>query len=365
MNDKEVPKISKDQDSINPDWKFCPICGNQLPNIQNLKFCTVCGTDIKYIKDYKKMRPLNNSNPYTPSTQYSQYKSPSIFYGRELIADENLMDNKDHKLWGTMASIGVPLAALLVMQAVVGGFLALIMVFSNDFSIILNMELNSYLTSIISLFEFIFFIFPLLYVRKFLKNPTLKNRLILLGFTTKNYDRKRIFKEVLVGLSFAIIGVLLVAVSSVGIELIIETFFEIDIIHDTTGFTGELIPPDLPSLIVFSVVVILAVGTSEEILFRGFMQKGLVRSLGVRWGIIVTAVAFSVIHLLAIFLIAFESPLLFVISFFLSFTPYFAISLMLGWLYHWRNENLIAVVITHGVYDVLVIVMTYLLYGML
>ncbi|MBY8986377.1 MAG: CPBP family intramembrane metalloprotease, partial [Candidatus Lokiarchaeota archaeon] len=101
------------------------------------------------------------------------------------------------------------------------------------------------------------------------------------------------------------------------------------------------------------------------ILFRGFMQKGLVRSLGDRWGIIITAIIFSLIHLLGIFLVALESPDLFIILFLLSFTPYFAISLMLGWLYHWRNENLIAVMITHGVYDVLVIVMTYLLYGML
>ena len=140
MNGKEVPKISKDQDSTNPDWKFCPICGNQLPNIQNLKFCTVCGTDIKYIKDYKKLRPTSPSNPYTPSTTHSHYKSPQIFYGLELITDENLIDNKNHKLWGTTASIGLPLAALLVMQGVVGGFLTLIMVLSNDLSIILNLD---------------------------------------------------------------------------------------------------------------------------------------------------------------------------------------------------------------------------------
>jgi membrane protease YdiL (CAAX protease family) len=69
------------------------------------------------------------------------------------------------------------------------------------------------------------------------------------------------------------------------------------------------------------------------------------------------------IHLITVFLIALESPYLFLITFLLSFTPYFAISLMMGWLYRWRNENLIAVIITHGVYDVLAIVMTYLIYG--
>ena len=166
-------------------------------------------------------------------------------------------------------------------------------------------------------------------------------------------------------MGFAVIGVLVVSITSVTIELIIEFFLGIDIIHDATGLTGEVIPTDLFSLILFSVVVILVIGTSEEILFRGFMQKGLVRSLGERWGIIVTAIIFSLIHLLGIFLVALDSPSLFIVLFLLSFTPYFAISLMLGLLYHWRNENLIAVMITHGVYDVLVIVMTYLLYGML
>ena len=95
------------------------------------------------------------------------------------------------------------------------------------------------------------------------------------------------------------------------------------------------------------------------------MQKGLVRNLGAKWGIILTALIFSLIHLLGLFLIALESPSIFIISFLISFTPYFAISLILGWLYHWRNENLIAVMITHGVYDVLVTGITFLIYGIL
>jgi membrane protease YdiL (CAAX protease family) len=364
MNDKDMPKTSREQDSINSSWKFCPICGNQLPNIQNLKFCTVCGTDIQYIKDNKKLNPENSSNPYKSPTLYPQYTLPRVSYGPELIEDEDLIGNKDHKLWGAVASIGVPLAALFVMNGLVGGFLSLLMVLSNDINFILNLDLNSYLTSLISVFELIFLIFPILYVRKYLKNPTLKNRLIFLGFTTKNYDKKRISKEILIGLGFAIIGVLVVTISSIGVELILEILLGINIIHDTSGLTGGPIPLDLLSFIIFSVVVILIVGTSEEILFRGFMQKGLVRSIGNRWGIIVTALIFSLIHLFGLFIIALETPYLFLISFLLSFAPYFSISLMLGLLYHWRSENLIAVMITHGVYDVLAILMTYFLYGM-
>jgi len=361
MNDKEVHKTNNSQESINFDWKFCPICGNQLPSIQNLKFCTVCGTDIKYIKDYKKLRPAYTSNPYKSQIPYSQYNAtsnPSIYYGLEIITDENLINNKEHKLWSTTASIGLPFAAFLIFNGVVGGFLTLIMFISFD----LDIFSNSYFISLISLFELIFLLLPLLYVRKYLQNPTLKNRLILLGFTTRGYDKRRISKEILIGLGFAVIGVLVVTSVSFVIEVVLEFVFGI---QDSTGISGVPIPLDLLSLIVFSVVLILVIGTSEEILFRGFMQKGLVRSLGDRWGIIVTALIFSLIHLLGLFPIALESPLFFIISFFLSFTPYFAISLMLGWLYHWRNENLLAVMITHGVYDVLIIVITYVIYGML
>ncbi len=368
MNDKELPKTNINKESNNSDWRFCPICGIKLPIIQNLKFCTVCGTDIIYIKDYKKLSPTYSSNPYKSPIQYSQYKAstfPSISYGPEKIADENLIDNKKHKLWGAMASIWVPLAALLIMNSIVGGFLTLIMFISSDLNVLYGLASNSYLFSLILIFELVFFIFPLLYVRKYLKNPTLKNRLILLGFTTRGYDKIRIFKEIVIGLGFAVIGVFIVTLASVGIELFLELVLGINIIHDSTGLSGETIPPDLPRLIVFSVVVMLVVGTSEEILFRGFMQKGLVRSLGNRWGIIVTALVFSLIHLLGIFLLALESPYFFIISFLLSFIPYFTISLTLGWLYHWRNENLLAVMITHGIYDVLAIVITYLLYGAL
>ena len=368
MNDKELHKTDNSQESINSDWKFCPICGNPLPSIQNLKFCIVCGTNIIHIKEFKKFGPTYTSNPYKSPMKYSQNNIPSIpsiYYGRELIADEELIDYKKHKLWSTTTSIGLAFAAFLILNIVVGGFLSLIMLLSFDFDIIYNLLSNSYLTSLILLFELIFLILPILYVRKYLQNPTLKNSLILLGFTTRGYDNRRISKEILIGLSFAVIGVLVVFFVSFIIEITLELFFGITIIQDSTGLTGVLIPPDLASLIVFSTVIILVIGTSEEILFRGFMQKGLVRSLGDRWGLIVTALIFSLIHLLGVFPIALESPFLFIISFLLSFPPYFAISLILGWLYLWRNENLLAVMITHGVYDVLIILISYIIYGLL
>ena len=165
----------------------------------------------------------------------------------------------------------------------------------------------------------------------------------------------------LIGLSFAVIGILLVLSVSFFIELILEIIFRVEIIQDTTEVTGDIFPMDIPSLIVFCILMILVIGTSEEILFRGFMQKGLVRSLGSKWGIIITAFVFAMIHLIGILFFALESPILLLISFLLAFLPYFAISLMLGLLYHSR-ENLIANVICHGVYNTLTIILAYIFY---
>jgi membrane protease YdiL (CAAX protease family) len=362
MDNKELHNIDKKQEFPESDWMFCPICGHNLPKIQNLKFCTKCGTNLKYVKDNKRLPPSQNVNPYKSQISPRQYQPHPIIYDQPKISDNELVDPKEHKLWGTFHSIGLSLAAFMLMNVILGGFLALITFFTLDLDIINNLIANSYFLSFVSLFELIFIVVPVLYVRKYLENPNLKNNLILLGFTSRGYNRKRISKEFLIGLGFAVIGVLLVTSVSILLELTIESLFNIEIVQDSNELTDFGIPMDIPSLIVFAIVMILVIGTSEEILFRGFMQKGLVRSLGTKWGIIITAIIFSMIHLIGILFLALESPFVFIISFLLSFIPYFAISLMLGLLYYWRNENLIAVVICHGVYDALTIILAYIIY---
>ncbi|MHA2005913.1 MAG: CPBP family glutamic-type intramembrane protease [Promethearchaeota archaeon] len=366
MNEKDTSRTSEEQEPLKSDWLFCPLCGNSLPKVQNLKFCIKCGTNLEYIKEHKELPDLPDSNPYkTPVQypQYSQFQPPRIKYGPPKIPTEDLVNNKEYKLWSSGASIGLPFGAFLVMNLILGGFFALIMFASFDMDVINDLTFNSYFVSFISLFELIFIFFPVIYVRKYLEDPTLKNSLIFLGFTSRGLDRKGIIKESLIGFGLAIIGVLLVSFVSVFVELFVEFIFGIEIITDPSNTTGNVLPMDLPSLVTFSIILILVIGTSEEILFRGFMQKGLVRSLGRNWGIILTAFLFSMVHLINIFLTFSESPFLMLISFLISFFPYFSISLMLGLIYQWRNENLIAVMITHGVYDVLTIILAFFLYG--
>jgi len=373
MNNKEAQDLNKRQDYTNPNdrtelneliWSFCPVCGNKIPKIQNLKFCINCGTNLMYLKENKKLQPKKVKNPYVLAMEYPQPLTLPILYGPKKILDEEIINTKNHELWGAMASIGVPLGAYLLMNFLA----ALLFAIGIYFSFNLEFLFDPYFIIFSSFFELIFILVPIIYVENYLQNPTLKNRLGLLGFTLKGFNKKETYKEILIGLGFAVIGILLVASVSFLTEFILEIFFGIEIVRDLSSTTTdvELIisSADIFSLILLSIVMILIIGTSEEILFRGFMQKGLMRSLGNKWGILITAFIFSMIHLLGIFLIGLETPLVLIISFFLSFVPYFAISLMLGLIYYWRNENLIAVIIAHGVYDTLAIILAYIFYYM-
>lgn len=361
MDEKDIQNNNQKENKL--DWKFCPICGKNLPKLQNLKFCTKCGTDLNFVKEHKRLPPSQSINhPFKNQVSYPQYKPRAITTELPKISEDELIDNKAHKLWSTSHSIGVSLLAFLIMNGVVGGYLMAIVFITRDINILYDLILNNYFLTLLSLFEVIFIIVPVIYVRRYLRNPTLKNSLILLGCTWRGYDKKDLLKEILIGLSFAFIGVLVVTGISIGLELFLEAVLKVEIVQDSSELSGAMIPTDIPSLIIFSLAMLLVIGTSEEILFRGFMQKGLMRNLGDKWGIIVTALIFSMIHLLGILTYALESMLALVASFILSFPPYFAISMMLGGLYYWRNENLIANMTCHGAYNVLTIILAYLIY---
>jgi len=371
MNKKEAPTPNKRQESSNLKdrpglnellWLFCPVCGINIPEIQNLKFCINCGTNLKYLKEHKKIQIRKALNPYIQPVTYPKRFKPSIGYGPKKISDDDIIDTKNYELWGTMTSFGVPLGAYFLMNFLAAGLFAIIIYFS--FS--LDFLFDPYFIIFSSFFELLFLLVPVLYVGNYLQNPTLENRLGLLGFTSKGMNKKGILKEIIIGLVFAIVGISLVAAVSFLTEIILEFIFGIEIVREVSSTTTDvefiISSADLLSLIFLSIVMILIIGTSEEILFRGFMQKGLMRSLGNKWGILITAFVFSMIHILGIFLMVLDSPLLLIISFFLSFIPYFSISLMLGLIYFWRNENLIAVIITHGVYNAMSIIIAYMLY---
>ena len=336
-------------------WQYCPGCGSKLPPIQNLKFCMKCGLDIEYIRTHG----LTSSHQ---SNQISQ-TFPPIRYGIEKLSIDELLKQKDRQIWSIGASIGLPILAFVIMTFLGSGILIFIALTNFNLSYLQDMATNIYFVVISTLLELLFIIFPAIYVGRYLQKPTMKNRLRLLGFTAKGYDTIGILKEVLLGLGFAVVGIFLVYGITIIMDLIlfnsnIMPSNEVDMIIANTDAFG---------LFLIVMVMLLVVGTSEEVLFRGFMQKGLVRSeLGEKWGIFITALIFALIHLLT-YIIAFLfgeiSLSTFIASFIYAFVPYMAISLLLCWLFRWRKENLIAVMITHGVYDAILFILVFLIYN--
>jgi len=285
---------------------------------------------------------------------------------REKITEEDLLDLQDKKLWSSGASVGVTALAFVIMNFIGVLGIVIFMFFSLSLEDLYNLIDNPYFIIFSSFTELILFIVPLLYVGKYLERPNINNRLIILGFSTKNFNKIQLIKEILIGLGFAVLGVLLVLFVSFVMELSLTAIFGFEIVSGIIGTPSEvdvlITSSDTLSIILLIIIMIVIIGTSEEVLFRGFLQKGLVRSLGKTKGLLITAFIFSSIHLIAIFLYP-ESLTAFVIALFFNFFPFFAISILLGLLYSWRKENLIAVMITHGVYNALRIIMAFLVFN--
>lgn len=335
------------------DWDYCPSCGIKLPNIEVVKFCVNCGLDLVYVKEHKTLPPQQAIPTYVSHTDYKSY--------RAVLSDDEILYTKGRRLWGNLPSIGFPLLAFIIMNGLILGILFALILILPSIDLVLSIINNPFFIVLATLAELILILIPIWYIKKYLNNPSLENRLTLLGFTTKGYDRNKIFKEVLIGIAFAFVGILVVVGASIGIELFLRYVFGVRIIHEGAGNDVEVIISgmDVLVLILIILMMIFIVGPCEEILFRGFMQRGLVRTLGDTWGIIITAIFFAGIHLVGlIFYIL--NPIVFIILFIYLFAPYIAISIMLGLLFRWREENLVAVIVTHGVYNSITILIAFL-----
>ncbi|NVM17401.1 MAG: CPBP family intramembrane metalloprotease [Candidatus Lokiarchaeota archaeon] len=367
MNEKEnFNELSRS----NLKWAYCPICGTKIPQVEHIKFCIKCGVDLQYINTHMRMPPHKNTiSLVTPTpSSYQPYSYGVRKPLREKIAEEDLLDLQDKKLWGGVASVGITAIAYFVMNFIGALGIIIFLLFSLSLEEIYNIIDNPYFIILSSFIELILFIVPLLYVGKYLERPNFNNRLSILGFSTKKFNKIQLFKEILIGLGFAVVGVLLVFFVSFVMEVLLTAIFGFEIVSGIIGTPSEvdviITASDTLSIILLVIIMIVIIGTSEEVLFRGFLQKGLVRSIGKTWGLLITALIFTSIHLIALFLYP-ESLTTFVIALLLNFFPFFAISLLLGLLYYWRKENLIAVMITHGVYNALTVILAFLVFNIL
>ena len=354
MTDKDFDlSTPKEQVDKEVKWEYCPSCGIKLPNVEKLRFCTQCGLDLAYVQEHKTL-PMRQITPtYATQTYYKPY--------REVLSDDEIIYTKGRRLWGILPSIGLPLLGFIVMNGLILGIIFALIFIVPNIDFVISIISNPFFIVLSTLAELILIIIPIWYVKKYLRNPSLENLLDLLGFTIKGYDRSKLFKEILIGIAFAFIGILLVAGASIGIEAFLRYVLGVRIIREGPSNDVEYIITgmDILVLILMILMMLFIVGPCEEILFRGFMQRGLVRTLGDTWGILITAIIFAAIHLVTLILYILD-PIVFLILFIYLFAPYIAISLMLGLMFRWRNENLVAVIVTHGVYNSLTLLIAFL-----
>jgi len=308
-----------DSANIEFKWLYCPICGTKIPQIKNIKYCIKCGVDLQYVNTHMRMPPRKNTSYLGSPEAISQQK----FYlsnkpVRKKLSEEELLNLEDQKLWGTFASIGMTAAAYVLMNFVAVFVVILFILFTFNLENALDFLVSPYFIIIASFTELIFILVPALYVGRYIQKPTLNSRLILLGFTKKGFNKTKLVKEILIGLGFAVVGVILVLSVTFLMEIILNLIFGYEAMQDFFGTAGEvdamITSADILSIFLLAIIMILIIGTTEEVLFRGFLQKGLVRSLGKAWGIVITALIFSSIHLIGIFMFP-GSPIEFIITF--------------------------------------------------
>ena len=249
MNEKDNPTEHK------ISWIFCPICGTKIPKIEKLKFCIKCGVDLEYIHTHRR---LPQSYQTLPKIQTIPFQTK--------LEDADLLDLKDKELWSTIASLGITLAAFLLMNLLVIFGLVIFLFSAPDFESAYDFVFNPYFIIFGSLIEFILLVVPVIYVGKYLQHPTLKNRFQILGFTTKGFTKIKILKEIIIGFVFAIAGILLVFSVSFLVELLMYSIFGSELVQNVLFESSDIDiiiqSSDYVSLILFVLIMILVIGTS-------------------------------------------------------------------------------------------------------
>ncbi|MEM2980887.1 MAG: type II CAAX endopeptidase family protein [Thermoproteota archaeon] len=103
-------------------------------------------------------------------------------------------------------------------------------------------------------------------------------------------------------------------------------------------------PSSFKDLVALSFFTIFFAAPCEEMLFRGFVQRGFEMSLGRNWGIVASSLLFGLFHL---------NPW--------QFLPAFLLGLILGYLFRKRSYRIWCPIALHAAYNVTLLVLSYVL----
>ncbi|MHA1680906.1 MAG: lysostaphin resistance A-like protein [Promethearchaeota archaeon] len=309
------------------DRLYCSYCKKDLSKYRNYnpRYCSYCGAEIssKGLPDEKK--------------------------------DTNILTGR--ATWKIKWSLLAPLIGLgfMFLASFVAIFIIMMFYFSShpelmgDFEAmmdgIMNILYSPIGTALLSFFEFPLIIAPFVLLKKHQKK--MKNRFLLLGWRPyfpaqegKNkFLAKHLCRDLLLGLFFAF--------ALVGIQQVVSIFNDIiwsPIIEFDDSSSLSLTPSNIPELLILVLSMILVVGPTEEILYRGFSQQGLEARMSSKKAVLVNACLFMIPHIIS-------AP-------FYLFIPYLSVSLLIS-LCYWRVRNLNILIFTHGIYDSLLVILLY------
>ncbi len=104
------------------------------------------------------------------------------------------------------------------------------------------------------------------------------------------------------------------------------------------------VPKSFVDLVTFAIIMVLIIAPCEEIIFRGFVQRGLESSLGVTGSIIVSSTIFGIFHF---------NPW--------QFLPAFTLGLLLGYAFRKSSYRIWLPITLHASYNTILIALNYFL----
>jgi membrane protease YdiL (CAAX protease family) len=118
-----------------------------------------------------------------------------------------------------------------------------------------------------------------------------------------------------------------------------------------TDMDVAITPQNPLQLVLLVASMMLVIGPTEEILFRGFSQQGLEARLDPKNALVISALLFTLVHVIGGVIDYTTLPFL--------FFPYFYLSLVLCGIY-WKTKDLNLMIFVHGMYDSLLVIYSYI-----
>jgi membrane protease YdiL (CAAX protease family) len=212
--------------------------------------------------------------------------------------------------------------------------------------------LNPFSTALLSITELVLVIPPFAIMKKYRKS--VKERFMLLGWRPYTGESGRgwgrLGKDLALGL--------LIALGLVGFQFLVvvlnDAMWSPFVPGGNSGLSDmdvAITPQDPLQLVLLVASMMLIIGPTEEILFRGFSQQGLEARLDPKNALLISALLFTIVHVIGGIVDLATLPFL--------FFPYFYLSLVLCGIY-WKTKDLNLMILIHGMYDSLLVVYSYI-----